>query len=104
MLGVGVVLITSAALAETVDVKYGKAVNLATFDCTDIPGKNVKRVCHDPTKNYMVIRLRDTYYHYCAIDAGTVARITSASSPDRFFSENIRSKRDGAHGPFDCRD
>ena len=44
----------------------------------------------------MLIALRDTYYHYCGIDSGTVSELMGASSMGRFFNCYIK-------GQFDCR-
>jgi hypothetical protein len=49
----------------------------------------------------MVIRLRDTYYHYCEINAGTVSALQGAESVGRFYNANI--KNSGSGGAFDCR-
>jgi hypothetical protein len=64
----------------------------------------VNRVCYDDAKRFMVVQLKSTYYPYCEFDSGTLSEFLSAESMGRFFNERIRSKRDGTHGPFDCRD
>ena len=62
-----------AATAETVQVEYHGPVALDAFACTDVnENSDVSRICYDKAKRYMVIRLKTTYYHYCAIDAATV--------------------------------
>ena len=93
------------ASAEVVNVKYGGSVNLVTFACTDVSRSSfVTRVCYDRAKSYMVVGLKDTYYHHCAIDSGTVDRFLNSELMGRFYNASIRSKPDGTHGPFDCRD
>ena len=52
----------------------------------------------------MVIKLKETWYPYCEIDAATVQQLLSAGSAGTFYNETIRSRPDGSHGPFDCRD
>jgi hypothetical protein len=52
----------------------------------------------------MVIKLKETWYPDCKIDAATVQQLLSAGSAGKFYHENIRSRPDGTHGPFDCRD
>jgi hypothetical protein len=42
------------------------------------------------------IHLNGTWYHYCEIDADTVARLKSAESMGRFYDRSIK-------GHFDCR-
>ena len=61
----------------------------------------VNRVCYDKTNSYMLILLKNTWYHYCEIDAGTVALLISATSVGRYYNTNIRGT--GKDGPFDCR-
>lgn len=95
-------LMCQAAKAETVQVKYHGPVPLAAFSCTDVrENSDVSRICYDRAERYMVIRLKKTYYHYCDIDAATVADLLRASSKRQFFQARIRGS--GADGPFDCR-
>src|SRR5439155_6900506 len=95
-------LLAIPAYGESVDVKYRGPVDLAPFTCTEVARSSfVHRVCYDRANAYMLIKLRGTYYHYCEIDAPTVARLLSADSIGRFYNANI--KGDGWDGPFDCR-
>ena len=85
------------AIAETVMVKYRGPVNTSHFRCDDVTRSSlVKRICYDASKQYMLISLKGTYYHYCDIDGGTVSELMSANSMGRFFNGNIK-------GQFDCR-
>ena len=52
----------------------------------------------------MVIKLNETWYPYCEIDAGTVQALITAESVGAFYNKNVRRQPDGTHGPFDCRD
>ena len=61
-------------------------------------------MCYDTANHYMIIKLKQTYYHYCEIDVATVNSFKGAASMGRYYNANIRSKPDGTHGPFDCRD
>ncbi len=93
-----------SAKAETVDVKYQGPVDLSRFECNSISRSSfIMRVCYAAAQRYMVINLDGTYYHHCAIDAGTVRSLMSADSMGRYYNANIRS-RGSARGPFDCRD
>jgi hypothetical protein len=88
---------SSLAHAESVYVKYRGEVDLSSFDCKDITRSSfIKRVCYDGRNEYMLISLNDTFYHYCAIDAGTVSSLLSAPSMGEFYNANIK-------GNFDCR-
>ena len=93
---------SSVAAAETVDVKYRGPVDLSPFKCEEITRSSfIRRVCYDATNQYMIIKLRRTYYHYCEISADVIAAFKAAPSMGRFYNANIRG--DGADGPFDCR-
>lgn len=95
-------LMSQAATAETVQVKYHGPVSLDAFACADVSeNSDVSRICYDKAERYMVIRLKTTYYHYCAIDAATVQGLQSAKSKRDFFESRIRGS--GKDGPFDCR-
>lgn len=88
-------------LAEIVDVKYHRPVDLKPFVCTDTKSSFVNRVCYDQTEKYMLILLNTTWYHYCEIGAGTVSSLIMASSVGSYYNANIKGS--GKDGPFDCR-
>ena len=96
---------SAPALAECVTVKYrDKSVCLDTFNCTKTPQSSfVREVCFDATKSYMLIKLNDTWYHYCAVDRASVADLLKGPSVGHNYNESFRS-RGPVHGPFDCRD
>jgi hypothetical protein len=87
----------SAALAESVYVKYRGDVDLKSFDCAGVTRSSfITRVCYDRRNEYMLISLNGTFYHYCEIDAGTVSSLLNAPSMGRFFNQNVK-------GHYDCR-
>ena len=91
--------------AEEVCVKYHKCLDVDKFKCETITRSSfVNRVCYLAAKQYMIIKLKETYYHHCSVPPETVTEFLAAPSMGRYYNENIRSKRDGTHGPFDCRD
>ncbi|WP_441252566.1 KTSC domain-containing protein [Tardiphaga sp. 71_E8_N1_1] len=88
--------------AETVDVKYRGDVNLTPFRCTDTPRSSfVERVCYDRLNEYMIIRLKSVYYHYCEMPEAAFNAFLAASSMGQYFNANIKGT--GKDGPFDCR-
>jgi len=93
------------AAAECVTVKYRETpVCIDKFACVDTPRSSfVRSVCYDEVKSYMLIKLRDTWYHYCSVDAASVKNLVSADSVGRYYNGHFRS-RGATHGPFDCRD
>jgi len=96
---IGFFLAISATVArgETVQVKYRGEVDLKPFDCADITRSSfIRRVCYDQANGYMLINLNGTYYHYCQIDAATVAAFTTADSMGRYFNAEVK-------GRLDCR-
>jgi hypothetical protein len=96
-----IVMLSATAQAETVNVKYRGLVDLKPFTCTNTESSFVNRVCYDKANSYMLILLNTTWYHYCEIDAGTVASLISAQSVGRFYNQNVGGT--GMDGPFDCR-
>lgn len=93
---------TSSVNAETVDVKYRGPVDLKSFDCQSVSRSSfINRVCYDRGNQYMVIQLKDTYYHYCELPKVTLDALMSASSMGRYFNANIKGS--GKGGPYDCR-
>lgn len=90
------------AASESVVVKYRGTIDLENFACENIARSSfIRRVCYDAANLYMLIQLKQTYYHYCEIDAGTVAALKSAPSMGQYF--NVYIKGTGSDGPFDCR-
>ena len=89
--------VSPLARAESVYVKYRGEVDLSSFDCKEITRSSfIRRVCYDRRNEYMLISLNGTFYHYCAIDAGTVSTLLNAPSMGQFYNANIK-------GNFDCR-
>ena len=96
----------TSALTASICVKYGPCpLDVSTFTCVDTPRSSfVRRVCYDAPKSFMVIKLNETWYPYCEIDAATVQQLITAGSAGKFYNQAIRSRPDGSQGPFDCRD
>lgn len=92
-----VLAFATAGVAETVDIKYRGVIPLDRFTCSSIERSSfIRRVCYDGADAYMVVRLNDTYYHYCDIDEATVDTFLNAESMGQFFNSSIK-------GHFDCR-
>ena len=96
-------------MAEQVCPKYWEGcVPLDALKCEAVTHDEcVNRFCYDPKKRYMIIWLgkNNTPYHYCDIPQDMIDRIEGAApSTCDFYKKEIRSKPDGEHGPFDCRD
>ena len=101
-----VMLVSSVPVVSAADdvanVKYRGPVPLDTFSCVQTPDSSViGRICYDATERYMIVLMRQTYYHYCEVDADTVAAFVGAPSAGKFYNRYIRGE--GSGGPFDCR-
>jgi hypothetical protein len=98
------IAVTSPLSAEEACVKYHKCVPLDQFKCTEVSrSTNVKRVCYAGSKRYLIIKLKDTYYHYCEIGADIVAELLAAPSVGGYYTTRIRSQA-ANNRAFDCRD
>ena len=83
--------------AETADVKYRGLVDLSHLSCDAISRSSfINRVCYDQANAYMIVLLKQTYYHYCDIDKATVDSFKAADSMGRFYNDRIKDH-------FDCR-
>jgi hypothetical protein len=87
---------STAALAETVFVKYQGPVDLESFRCTDTQSSFVHRICYQQNQSYLVVLLDQTYYHYCRMPQQVVSQWLAADSKGRFYLNSIK-------GNFDCR-
>ena len=91
----GMVLCTET-YAETVYVKYRGPVNLDNFSCSYPSSTFVHTICYWSKKQYLVVLLNQTYYHYCRIPESVVERWLHADSQGRFYNSYIK-------GNYDCR-
>ena len=95
-----VLLLSSWAEAETVDVKYRGPVDLEPFACQDITRSSVvNRLCYQAFSQYVIVQLKTTYYHYCEMPKRIVDAWLAADSMGRYY--NIKGT--GKDGPYDCR-
>jgi hypothetical protein len=102
-----ILVIVSALIAipvssEAVNVKYRGVVDLTPFTCTDTPRSSfIQRICYDKAQSYLLINLRGTYYHYCALPVAIFDALVTAPSMGQFYNQNIKGT--GTDGPYDCR-
>jgi hypothetical protein len=89
--------IVTPCRTETVNVKYRGPVDLSHFSCKAIDHSSfINRVCYDAANGYMIVLLKETYYHYCDVDNATHAAFIDAVSMGRYFNAAVK-------GHFDCR-
>jgi len=87
---------TLPVIAESVYVKYQGSVNLNGFECSNTSSSFVHRICYQEKSNYLIVRLKNTYYHYCRLPERVYNNWLSASSKGRYYNGNIK-------GNYDCR-
>ena len=98
------VLGSGSGLAECVTIKYRDTpVCLNTFTCTETLQSSFVQQIYDATRSYMLIKLNETWYHYCTVDRTSVDNLVHASSVGTYYNQHFRSQGP-VHGPFDCRD
>ena len=98
MVGCALLAASCAALAERVYVKARGEVDLAPFQCETIAANNspnVRRICYDANRRYVLVSLSGVWYHYCGVPPATVSEWRRSASKGRFYNDHIRSG-------FDC--
>jgi len=98
VIGCALVAASGAAMAERVYVKAHGEVDLAPFQCESIPARNspnVRRICYDADRQYVLVSLSGVWYHYCGVPPSTVSEWRRSSSKGRYYNDHIRSG-------FDC--
>lgn len=91
-----VALLSGDARAETVFVKYQGPVALDRFQCAYPDSSFVHRICYRAERQYLVVLLNRTYYHYCRMPKSVVEQWLEAPSQGRFYNTYIK-------GNYDCR-
>ena len=95
VLTTGFVLLAAsgAALAERVYVKARGEVDLAPFQCETITrnSPNVRRICYDAKREYVLVSLSGIWYHYCGVPAATVSEWRRSSAKGRYYNDHIRT-------------
>jgi KTSC domain len=98
VVGCALVAASGAALAERVYVKARGEVDLAPFQCETIPARNspnVRRICYDANREYVLVSLSGVWYHYCGVPPATVSEWRRSVSKGRYYNDHIRNG-------FDC--
>ena len=98
VVGCALVAASGAALAERVYVKARGEVDLAPFQCETLAARNspnVRRICYDENRMYLLVSLSGVWYHYCGVPPATVSEWRRSSSKGRYYNDHIRSG-------FDC--
>jgi predicted membrane channel-forming protein YqfA (hemolysin III family) len=84
---------------DYVKVKYRDDkvnVSASSFTPLDRSDSTVKGAWYDSSNEYLVIKLNDTYYHYCGMPGSAWRNFSSTSSLYSAYQDDIK-------GNFDCR-
>ena len=88
------VLFSTNSFAETVYVKYRGSVDLGSFSCSWTQDSFVNRLCYDQNEEYVLVQLKNTYYHYCEVPRSTVSNWLTSGSKGSYYYSNIKSRHD----------
>lgn len=89
----------SDIISETIFIKYKGEVTLEQTLLTEIKlneSELVKRIFYDKRNQYLVVKLKHTYYHYCGIPPSKLKQWIQADSLGAYYRRHIRSN-------YDCR-
>src|SRR5690606_17966191 len=75
----------AVARAAELCPKYGECVPAEQFSCQRVDSSLVTQVCFNEPTGYMVIRLKQTDYHYCDVEPSIVAGLVTAPSAGRYY-------------------
>lgn len=96
-----VILITAEYVTaeKSVSIKYHKRqvdIDMSTFEYKSTAISSfIRGAWYDSSKNYLILKLKDTYYHFCRLDNKTWKAFKAAGSFGTYFNEKIKGK-------FDC--
>jgi len=92
----------SWADAETVNLQYGGAVDLAPFACQDVTRSSVvNRVCYDAASRRMIVQANAAYSQYCGVPEPVRDSLLNAPSMGQYYRVTIKGS--GTAGPYECR-
>lgn len=96
-----VVALRERVITEYLSVKYRNcpvAVSpiFESMSADEIDSSFINGAYYDRANGYLLLKLRDTWYHYCGVPEGVWEAFQKAESKGRFYNAHIR-------GIYDCR-
>jgi hypothetical protein len=92
-IGIALIMVAQAAMAERVFVKSRGEVDLALFRCANFSrSENVKRLCYDEREAYVLVSLKGIWYHFCGVPPSAVSAWRKNSAPGRYYNDYVREK------------
>ncbi len=89
----------SNAFAKDIYVKYRGTINVSNGHFQHLslkPSSFINDMYYDRANNYLLVQLKNTYYHYCSMPQNVVSGWRDSSSLGRYYNYNIK-------GNYDCR-
>jgi KTSC domain len=83
-------IFSTKALSQEVDLKKAGIVSLQDFACHEVESSFINSVCYDETLEYLIVQIDEDYYDYCEISSETVERLLSSQSVGSFFNAQIK--------------
>ena len=81
---------------RNIEVKYrASAVDLNNFEEINTAKSTfIKEAFYDTNNNYFIIKLQNTYYHYCNFPSDLWDDFKQAQSFGQYYTSNIKGKYD----------
>ncbi|MGW8168612.1 MAG: KTSC domain-containing protein [Sulfurovaceae bacterium] len=86
--------------SETIFVKYRGNINVDSkyFQHLNIQDSSlVKNMYYDKNHRYLLVQLKQTYYHYCEVPPFIINEWLNSSSLGTYFRQKVKG------GIYDCR-
>ena len=100
LLTLTLILFVFSVHARDINVKYRhRAVDVDNGNFVEFNLKSsslVKEIFYDQKTEYLLVRLKHTFYHYCSITVVTVNNWISSPSLGKYYNPNVK-------GNYDCR-
>ena len=89
----------SAALAQTIYVKYFGYVSLDKYKTYSVDSSFINEIWYNRSDKIMILLLNQTYYAYCGINSAVIKEFSNAPSKGKFYNIYIKGR-----GRYSCED
>jgi hypothetical protein len=88
------------ARAEIVQTSEFGSVDLSKYACVYAVSASLARVCYDPVKLYLLVRVSGVYYMNCNVSVSALDRLLVSPQLDAYYTYVIRSA--GGDSEYAC--
>ena len=89
-----ILLLVNTAFAQEINVKYRDTpvdVGNGHFEQLNLKSSSfANEMYYDKKNEYLLVRLKNTFYHYCGLPSVVVENWINASSLGRYYNYNIK--------------